>query len=47
MKYCRLAAVAVVLGLVPAGRAQAQVVQRNAQFRLPASYNFTFYNTYP
>ncbi len=47
MKYSRVAAVAFVLGLVPAGRAQAQVVQRNAQFRLPASYNFTFYNTYP
>ena len=29
-------------GLIPAGRAQAQVVQRNPQFRLPASYDFTF-----
>ncbi len=29
------------------GTARAQVVQRNGQFRLPAGYNFAFYDTYP
>ncbi len=27
--------------------AQAQIVQRNGQYRLPASYNFVFYQEYP
>ncbi len=47
MKYTRPASLALVVGLAGIGRAEAQVVQRNAQFRLPASYNFKFYNQYP
>jgi hypothetical protein len=40
-----LAGLAVIVALPPG--AQAQLVQRNAQYRLPASYNFAFYETYP
>ena len=37
-----------VLGLCSGGQtANGQIVQRNAQFRLPADYNFAFYNEYP
>jgi hypothetical protein len=38
--------IAVICAATAPG-ARAQVVQRNAQFRLPAGYNFAFYDTYP
>lgn len=46
MRPAVAAAVAALL-LGGAAAAHAQIVQRNGQFRLPASYNFKFYNTYP
>lgn len=42
----RCVPLAIALLAVPAV-ARAQIVQRNAQFRLPASYNFAFTNAYP
>ncbi len=48
MKSWRLAAIAsTAFAVAGFGRVDAQIVQRNAQFRLPASYNFKFYNKYP
>lgn len=41
----RLLPAIVLLAIPAAGR--AQIVQRNAQFRLPASYNFAFSDAYP
>ncbi len=47
MSITRPGAVAALVLLVWTGVADGQIVQRNAQFRLPASYNFEFYDTYP
>lgn len=47
MTIRRLAALVAVLALAVSGWAHAQVTQRNAQFRLPARYNFRFYHEYP
>jgi hypothetical protein len=41
------ALVLTAAGLGSATQLHAQLVQRNAQFRLPASYNFQFNHTYP
>lgn len=42
----RLACSVTAVAATSTGAADAQIVQRGEQFRLPASYNFAFYDTY-
>ena len=47
MKTIRMIAGAIVLSAAWPAPSAGQIVQRNAQFWLPAAYNHRFYNTYP
>ncbi len=47
MKTIRMIAGAIVLAAAWPAPSAGQIVQRNAQFWLPAAYNNRFYNTYP